>query len=157
MRELQFDLITIGTGPAASTVAKKCADDGKRVAIIESREFGGTCALRGCNPKKVYSNAADLIDRVRGSNGKLIEFDNVRINWKKLQAFKSEFTEAVPDKTEKSFKKHGIETFQGVGTFTGLNSVHVGEQELTGERIFIGVGAHPRPLDIPGSELAILC
>jgi len=49
----QFDLIVIGTGPAAGTVAKKTAEARKSVAVIESREYGGTCALRGCNPKKV--------------------------------------------------------------------------------------------------------
>lgn len=156
MSHSEYDLIVIGTGPSASTVAKKCADDGKRVAIIESREFGGTCAIRGCNPKKVYTNAADLIDRVRGANGKLIEFDNVRINWKRLCDFTNEFTESVPGKTKHSFEKRGIETFHGVGVFTGENSVRVGEEELSAKRIYIGVGAHPRPLDIPGSEHVIL-
>lgn len=155
MSGLQFDLIVLGTGPASSTVAKKCADAGKRVAIIESREFGGTCALRGCNPKKVYSNAADLIDRVRGANGKLIEAANAHINWADLHAFKEKFTERIPSRSEQSFKKHGAKTFHGVASFTGANSIRVGEDELTGERIFIGVGAHPRPLDIPGGDLAI--
>ncbi|MCO8123199.1 NAD(P)/FAD-dependent oxidoreductase [Stieleria sp. TO1_6] len=156
MSNYQFDLIVIGTGPAASTVAKKCADDGKRVAIIESREFGGTCALRGCNPKKVYSNAGDLIDRVRGANGKLIESADAHLNWQALSDFKNQFTKSVPEIAEKSFKKRGIETFHGAGVFTGPNTVRVGEQELTGERIFIGVGARPRPLEIPGAENAIL-
>ena len=155
MSQSHYDLIAIGTGPAASTVAKKAADDEKRVAIIEAREFGGACALRGCNPKKVYSNAADLIDRVRGSRGKLIEFDNVRIEWKQLQAFKNEFTEPVPEKSRESFKKRGIETVHGTAEFAGPNSIRVGQQELTAERIFVGVGSYPRPLEIPGSDLAI--
>jgi len=155
MSESQFDLIVIGTGPSASTVAKKAAGDDKRVATIEAREFGGTCALRGCNPKKVYSNAADLIDRVRGGTGKLIQCDNVRIDWKNLLAFKCEFTEPVAEASEHSFKKRGIETFHGTASFTGPKSVRVDENELTAERIFIGVGSHPRPLEIPGGELAI--
>lgn len=49
----QFDLIVIGTGSAASTVAHECRSAGWDVAIIDSRPFGGTCALRGCDPKKV--------------------------------------------------------------------------------------------------------
>lgn len=48
-----FDLIVIGTGTAASTTASECSSAGWRVAIIDSLPFGGTCALRGCDPKKV--------------------------------------------------------------------------------------------------------
>ncbi len=39
-----FDLIVIGTVPAAGTVAKKSAEDGKSVAVIEANGYGGTCA-----------------------------------------------------------------------------------------------------------------
>ncbi len=47
-----FDLIVIGTGTAASTTAHECSSAGWKVAIIDSLSFGGTCALRGCDPKK---------------------------------------------------------------------------------------------------------
>ena len=47
-----FDLIVIGTGTAASTTASECSSAGWSVAIIDSLPFGGTCALRGCDPKK---------------------------------------------------------------------------------------------------------
>lgn len=57
-----FDLIAIGTGSAASAVAYKCRAAGWNVAVIDSRPFGGTCALRGCDPKKVLVGAAELMD-----------------------------------------------------------------------------------------------
>src|ERR1700739_3186112 len=60
-----FDLIVIGTGAAASTVAYKCRSAGWQVAVIDSRPFGGTCALRGCDPKKVLAGAAEAVDWVR--------------------------------------------------------------------------------------------
>ena len=44
-----FDLVVIGTGAAASTVAYKCNAAGWKVAVIDSRPFGGTCALSRCN------------------------------------------------------------------------------------------------------------
>ena len=43
-------------------MANKCASQKWNVAIVEAREFGGTCALRGCNPKKVLVRAAELVD-----------------------------------------------------------------------------------------------
>ena len=57
-----YDLIVIGTGSAASTVAYKCRSAGWEVVVIDSRPFGGTCALRGCDPKKVLVGAAELLD-----------------------------------------------------------------------------------------------
>lgn len=156
MTKTDFDLIVIGTGPSASTVAKKCREAGKTVAVIEARGFGGTCALRGCNPKKVYSNAADLIDRVRGAAEKYVEYDELRINWGKLLDFKREFTDPVAQESEDSFREQGIATFHGRASFTGRNSVEVSGNTLNADHIFVGVGARPRPLDVPGGERAIL-
>jgi glutathione reductase (NADPH) len=45
----KFEAVAIGTGSVAST----CRAAGWQGAIIDSRPFGGTCALRGCDPKKV--------------------------------------------------------------------------------------------------------
>jgi len=47
-----FDLIVIGTGTAASSAALNCRSAGWKVAIIDSLPFGGTCALRGCEPEE---------------------------------------------------------------------------------------------------------
>src|SRR5438105_7593182 len=65
----KYDLVVLGTGTAGSGVATRCALARWRVAIVESREPGGTCALRGCDPKKVLVGAAEVVDafnRLRG-------------------------------------------------------------------------------------------
>src|SRR5437016_4568159 len=59
----RFDLVAIGTGEAASAVAWKLHAAGRRVAVVDSRPYGGTCALRGCDPKKVLVGAADALPR----------------------------------------------------------------------------------------------
>jgi len=58
----KFDLVAIGTGSGASAAASRCRSAGWQVAIVDSRPFGGTCALRGCDPKKVLVGAVDAID-----------------------------------------------------------------------------------------------
>ena len=55
MTTKSFDLVVIGTGSAASTVASQCRAAGWQVAIVDSRPFGGTCVLRGCDPKRSSS------------------------------------------------------------------------------------------------------
>jgi len=57
-----FDLTVIGTGSAAAGVASRCRDSCWFVAIVDSRPYGGTCALRGCDPKKVLVGATEALD-----------------------------------------------------------------------------------------------
>jgi len=56
----QYDLVVIGTGTGASVAADCCRAAGWRVAIIDQLPFGGTCALCGCDPKKVWVGAAEV-------------------------------------------------------------------------------------------------
>ena len=107
-----FDLVVIGTGAAATTVASKCASAGWKVAIADSRPFGGTCALRGCDPKKVLVGAAEVMDWVQRMKGKGIRGDQARIDWPELIRFKRSFTDPVPKNREADYAKAGIETFQ---------------------------------------------
>ena len=55
-----YDLVVIGTGVAASTVAWESHSAGWKIAIIDSRTVGGTCNLRGWDPKKVLVGAAEV-------------------------------------------------------------------------------------------------
>lgn len=146
-----FDLIVIGTGSGGSAAAMKCKKAGWEVAIIDSRPFGGTCALRGCDPKKVLVGAADMIERAERMNGKGIT-STPSINWQELMAFKRTFTEPVSANREKGFKKSGIYTFHGQASFTGEDTIRIREDILTGKKILIASGAKPVPLPIEGSE-----
>jgi glutathione reductase (NADPH) len=48
----KFDVFIIGTGTAGQTAAPMLVEAGLSVAAADEREYGGTCALRGCQPKK---------------------------------------------------------------------------------------------------------
>jgi glutathione reductase (NADPH) len=149
-----FDLIVIGTGVAASTVAWKCRSAGWSVAIVDSRPFGGTCALRGCDPKKVLVGAAEVIDWNRRMEGKGITDPNkLKIHWPVLMNFKRSFTEPVPKEREEQFSKAGIIAFHGRAMFIGEKTVIVDDTHtLSGKHILIATGAQPMKLNIPGED-----
>ncbi len=65
MEENAFDVFVIGSGIAGQTVAKSCVEAGLKVAIADNREFGGTCANRGCDPKKYYWGQWRLMNLVK--------------------------------------------------------------------------------------------
>jgi len=158
MMRTQFDVVVIGTGSAASTVAQRCRAAGWSVAIVDRRPFGGTCALRGCDPKKVLVGAAEALDAVRrlqdkGVNGAL------RLDWPALMRFKETFTAPVPRQREDGLLKAGITTHHGVARFTHPNSIVVEgpaeAEELEGRFVVIAAGAKPASLHIPGEPFVI--
>jgi len=148
----KFDLVAVGTGSAASTVASRCRSAGWHVAIVDSRPFGGTCALRGCDPKKVLVGAAEAVDRARRMKGKGIQAEKLQINWPELMRFKRSFTEPVPKKREEGFAKAGIVAFHGRARFVGPSSIQVNDDVLEGRYVAIAAGQKPADLKIPGTE-----
>lgn len=58
-----FDRVVLGVGMAAVSAAQKCASAGRSVAVVDKLPYGGTCALRGCDPKKILRRGAEIIDR----------------------------------------------------------------------------------------------
>lgn len=148
----QYDLIAIGTGTGASVAASRCRAAGWKVAVIDHLPFGGTCALRGCDPKKILVGAAEAIDHSRRMRGKGISGGDPGIVWNELIQFKRTFTEPVPAMKEKNFAKSGIDAYHGRARFRGPRSVEVGGELLEGRFILIAVGAVPMRLGIPGEE-----
>lgn len=127
-----FDLIVIGTGAAGASAATECRSAGWNVAIVDSRPFGGTCALRGCDPKKVLVGATEVIERNRQMAGNGVAPDGVKIDWPALMRFKRCFTQPVPADREQRFSEAGIAIFHDRARFTDKTTIQVGEDTLTG-------------------------
>lgn len=148
---MDFDLIVIGTGTGASAAAMRVRNTGWNVAIIDEKPFGGTCALRGCDPKKMLVAGTEVVDGERRMSPHGIDGE-VRIDWPELIAFKRSFTDPIPAKHEQRYHENGIATFHGTAQFTGPNSLSVKGTELRARNILIASGAEPVRLDIPGEE-----
>jgi glutathione reductase (NADPH) len=148
-----FDLVVIGSGTAAQTVASTCRAAGWTVAMVDKRPFGGTCALRGCDPKKVLVSAAAAVDAARLLAGKGVHPDNLAIDWTELIQFKRAFTDPRPEQLTASLARSGIRTFQNTARFVGPSQVSVGDTMLIAARaIVVAAGARPADLPIDGRE-----
>lgn len=147
-----FELVVIGTGTAAQVAASRCRSAGWRVAVIDHLPFGGTCALRGCDPKKVLVGVAEAIDHSRRMRGKGVAGGELALGWSELIKFKRSFTEPVPAMMEKRFANKGIDTYHGRARFRGAHSVEVAGEVLDGRFVLIAAGAVPMRLGIRGEE-----
>src|ERR1051325_467179 len=121
----QYDLIVIGTGVAATKIAQTCRKEGWRVAIIDRRPFGGTCMLRGCDPKKLLRGVAESIDQARRFADAGFYGRDISLSWPDLIHFKRRFIADAPDAVEMGLHDAGIDTFHGTARFVGRTSVSV--------------------------------
>ena len=126
-----YDLVVIGTGTAAATVAHRLRREGWSVAILDKRPFGGTCVLRGCDPKKVLVGVAELMDWNKRMQDKGIAGENVHLDWPSLIRFKRTFTDPVPERRERSFQRAGIAAFHGIAKFVDPQTIQIGNHTLT--------------------------
>ncbi|HUY75690.1 MAG TPA: NAD(P)/FAD-dependent oxidoreductase [Ktedonobacterales bacterium] len=147
------DLLVLGTGSAAQSVAYPCREAGWSVAVVDCRPYGGTCQLRGCDPKKVLVGVTDALASSRRLEGKGVSAANLRMTWPDLQRFKRTFTDPAPAQNEAGFAEAGIQMYHGIAQFTSPTSLRVGETNLSARHIVIATGAEPAPLGIPGEDL----
>lgn len=149
-----YRLAVIGAGTAAMVAATRVRAAGWSVAIIDHRPFGGTCALRGCDPKKMMMGGASAADHAWRMRGKGVVGD-IGLDWPGLMAFKRSFTDPVPAKHEARYLEKGIDTYHGTARFTGPNSLEVDGEVLEAEHVLIATGAEPNVLGIPGEQYLV--
>jgi len=149
--ERQFDLVVVGTG-VTSAVASRCREAGWTVAVIDSRPFGGTCALRGCVPKKILVGAAEAVQAARDLGGQGVRAEGVTLAWPELMRFKRSMVDPTPERVEQAWAKAGVEPFHGRARFVGPTTLAIGEDRLVGRRILLAAGAKPAPLPFAGAE-----
>jgi glutathione reductase (NADPH) len=147
-----YDLIVIGSGTAAQVAIARVRERGWRVAVIDHRPFGGTCALRGCDPKKMLVSGEETLHAARRMQSHGIEGE-LRIDWPALMAFKRSFTDPIPAKQVEHYADLGVDAFHGLARFIAPDKIIVEGNELVGRHMLIATGASPIVLGIPGEEL----
>lgn len=150
-----YDLVVVGAGMAGIAAAGKCAQQGWDVAIVDELPYGGTCALRGCDPKKILRRGAEIVDAAALLRGKGIDDEGLAVRWADLMGHKRGFTDPMPGKQERSLVDQGVHTLHGTARFSDPHALTVGGRDLRSERFLIAVGALPRPLDFPGHEFLV--
>jgi len=149
---MTVDLLVVGTGSAAQSVAYPCRQAGWSVTVVDSRPFGGTCAQRGCDPKKVLVGISELVEWTRRMQGKGLSSPAAAVSWSDMMRFKKTFTDDVPTSTEAGFGRAGILTVHGRAQFASPSSLRVGGEIHDARHVVIAAGARHAPLGIPGEE-----
>jgi glutathione reductase (NADPH) len=150
-----YDLLVIGAGSGGIATARRAAEYGAKVAVIEFDRLGGTCVNRGCIPKKlmVYaSHFPGLMEEATGYGWSKVES---KLDWQQMVERVNGEVARLNGIYQRMLDNSKVEIIVGMGSFIDSHTVAVGDQKYTGERILIAVGGEPVKPNILGIEHAL--
>jgi glutathione reductase (NADPH) len=150
-----YDLLVIGAGSGGIATARRAAEYGAKVAVIEFDRLGGTCVNRGCIPKKLMVYASHFPGLMQEATGYGWSQVESKLNWPRMvEKVQGEVTR-LNGIYQKMLDNSKVQVITGVGSFVDSHTVKVGDQLYTGERILIAVGGEPIKPAILGIEHAL--
>jgi pyruvate/2-oxoglutarate dehydrogenase complex dihydrolipoamide dehydrogenase (E3) component len=152
MSNYDYDILTIGVGPAGMVVSAMGAEMGLKVCAIEKNKLGGECMNVGCIPSKALLRMA----KTRHAVTKFADFDIAETELPKVSSPFAHIQEKLDFINEKKyavkFAKVDQVTRQGAASFVDSHTVAVGDRKITAKRIFICTGTKPSNPPIPGLD-----
>jgi glutathione reductase (NADPH) len=153
--EQTFDLIVVGGGSGGIATARRAAEYGARVALVEAGRLGGTCVNVGCVPKKLMWNAAEFAESIPDARGYGFDVEVTGHDWARLKAARDAYVVRLNGIYETNLAKSRVEVVRGRGRLVDARTVEVDGRRLTAERVLLATGGRPRRPAIPGAELGI--
>ncbi len=150
-----YDLLVIGAGSGGVRAARKSAEFGARVAVIEERALGGTCVNVGCIPKKLYVYASEYGRAWQEAAGFGWQGERPAFDWGTLRDNKSKEIARLNAIYERLLEAPGVDIIPGHGQLLSSHEVLVGDQRYRAKHILLATGTWPTKPDIPGSDLAV--
>ena len=137
--------------------ARRAAEYGANVAIIEKKRLGGTCVNVGCVPKKVMWNAATLSEHLHDypQYGFSVSKDDVNFNWNTIKKHRDEYVKRLNGIYKTNLDKSKVTLIEGDASFITHNKIKAGETIVEAKNTLITTGGYPRIPNIPGAELGI--
>jgi glutathione reductase (NADPH) len=152
------DYFVIGGGSGGVRSARIASQLGAKVAISEEFQYGGTCVVRGCVPKKLMVYASHFSEMFEDSKGFGWKLDEPNFSWQALIEAKNHEISRLSSIYEKNLLTSNVQVLKGHASLIDAHTVQIeGESTdiVTAKYILIATGGKPALPSIPGIEHAI--
>jgi len=145
--DLHAEVLVLGAGPGGYTAAFRAADLGKKVVLVERYpSLGGVCLNVGCIPSKALLHTARLITEAEEMGEHGVTFAKPKVDLKKLREWKAnDVVGRLTGGLAALAKQRHVTVVQGVGKFTGPNSLEAatadGTKNVTFDNAIIAAGS----------------
>lgn len=151
-----FDLFVIGAGSGGVATARRAAEYGSKVGIVEDDRLGGTCVNRGCVPKKLMVYASHFPEQFQAAAGYGWTVGETNFDWNTMITAVNQEVDRLNGIYQKLLDNSQVQLYRGHGKFLDAHTIAIGEEKVTAEKILIAVGGTPvKPNEVPGIEYAI--
>ncbi|HEY2395318.1 MAG TPA: FAD-containing oxidoreductase [Rudaea sp.] len=148
-----FDAIVLGAGQAGPPLAVELANAGQKVALVERKDFGGTCVNTGCIPTKTLLANARVAHMARRAGDYGVSTGVLAVDMKKVKARKDEVSGSSRDAVEKWLRTTpNCSVYTEHARFVADRTIDVDGKRLSADRIFINVGGRAAIPKIDGIE-----
>jgi pyruvate/2-oxoglutarate dehydrogenase complex dihydrolipoamide dehydrogenase (E3) component len=152
-----FDAIIIGSGQGGNPLAEALIAAGKKTAMIERQDVGGTCINRGCTPTKTMVASARVAYLARRGADYGVHTGPVTVDMGRVRERKRAIVSSFRQSREKRLEKVHADLIRGEASFTGPRQLRValnggGERLLRAAQIFIDTGTHSAKPAIAGLD-----
>jgi len=150
-----YDMIAIGAGSGGLSAVERASEYGKKCAVVEVNQVGGTCVNVGCVPKKVMWFAANAAQTIKNSNGFGFDISINDFSWTKLKDGRENYINGINEWYDGYLEKLGIDYFHGFGKLIDKNTISVNGENLTADTIVLSPGGEPLVPKIEGAKYGI--
>jgi glutathione reductase (NADPH) len=150
-----FDLFVIGAGSGGIASARRAAEYGAKVGIVESGRLGGTCVNRGCIPKKLMVYASHFPAQFKEAQGYGWSAVESTLDWPYMVKAVNDEVTRLNGIYQRMLDGSKVEIFHGHGRLVDAHTIDLGEKTVTADKVLIAVGGAPVRPDFPGAEYAI--
>ncbi|MGY5452124.1 dihydrolipoyl dehydrogenase [Agarivorans sp. MS3-6] len=151
-KEIKTQVVVLGAGPAGYSAAFRAADLGLETIIVERyATLGGVCLNVGCIPSKALLHVAKVIEEAKSLAEHGIVFGEPQTDINKIRTWKEKVISQLTGGLDGMAKMRKVKVVQGLGKFTGANSLQVegddGVTTINFDNAIIAAGS--RPVKLP--------
>ena len=137
-------VLILGGGPAGYVAALRASQLGASVALVESREIGGTCLNRGCVPTKAIVAGAERLRAVREAAQFGVRAGEPRLDFPALMSRKEHVTDRLREGVEHLLRGRKVEVVRARGRLAGPGALKLDDgRVLEGDRVILAPGSEP--------------
>ncbi|KAL3859583.1 hypothetical protein ACJMK2_009799 [Sinanodonta woodiana] len=150
-----FDYLVIGGGSGGIASARRAAEFGIKVGLVEHGRWGGTCVNVGCVPKKIMYNTAMHAEFIHEHKDYGFDVEVKKFDWSHVKHTRDAYIKRLNDIYASNLEKSGVEKLVGHATFTEDKCVEVNGNKYAAKHILIATGGRPSIPNVPGAEYGI--
>ena len=150
-----FDFIVIGGGSGGIASARRAAEYGANVLLVEGGPLGGTCVNVGCVPKKVMWNASHIQEILTISSDYGFDIQDNGFSWHNVKQRRDTYVARLNGIYQRNLDHSNVEKLTGWAKFIDASTIEVNGDVYTAPKILIATGGKPTVPEVPGAQHGI--